>query len=140
MSTTGGRRKSAREATNERAATRDTLPAIGLMVALQSSLLLLDPDGRASPRNILWSLLPLAPALWLVWTQLRGLRRADEFQRILQLEAMAIGFATMIMVSMTGGLLDGAGIGNTRQSLQATFIAGTLTWVAALVVKLRRAG
>jgi hypothetical protein len=40
---------------------------------------------------------------------------------------------------MTGGLLDAAGIGSSRQSLQVTFIAGTIAWVAALAVKTSRA-
>ena len=79
------------------------------------------------------------PALWLVWAQLRSLRRADEYQRIAQLEAMAVGFATMIVLALVGGLLDAAGIGDPRQSLQITFIGGTLAWIAAGAVKARAA-
>jgi hypothetical protein len=101
--------------------------------------MMLDPDGRASAWNLVWSLLPLGPALWLVWAQLRSLRRADEYQRMVQLEAMAIGFATVIVLSMAGGPLDAAGIGDPAQSLQVTFIAGTLSWIAVLAVKTRQA-
>ena len=70
---------------------------------------------------------------------MRSLRRADEYQRMLQLEAMAIGFGVVIVVAMVGGLLDGAGVGDARQALQITFIAGILSWVVALVVLMRRA-
>lgn len=122
----------------DRAALRDVLPGIVFLVVLQGSLIMLDPDGRASASNLVWSLLPILPAVWLVTLQLRGLRRADEYQRVVQLEAMAIGFGAMIMLSFAGGLLDGAGIGSARQSLQVTFIAGTLAWIGALAIKSAR--
>lgn len=106
---------------------------------MQASLVLLDPDGGANGWNLVWSLLPLLPAGWLVWAQLRSLRRADEYQRIVQLEAMAIGFGTVIVLSLAGGLLDAAGIGDSRQSLQVTFILGILSWIGALAVNTWRA-
>jgi hypothetical protein len=46
------------------------------------------------------------------------------YQRKVQLEAMASGFGAMAMLALAGGLLDAAGIGDPRQSLQVTFIAG----------------
>jgi hypothetical protein len=128
-------RKSGSDVARYRAAVRDTMPALVTLVVVQGSLVLLDPDGGASGWNLLWSVLPLVPALRLVWAQLRSLRRADEYQRIVQLEAMAIGFGTVIVLSLAGGLLDGAGIGDPRQSLQVTFILGILAWIAALAIK-----
>jgi len=128
-------RKSGSDVARYRAAVRDTMPALVTLVVVQGSLVLLDPDGGASGWNLSWSVPPLVPALWLVWAQLRSLRRADEYQRIVQLEAMAIGFGTVIVLSLAGGLLDGAGIGDPRQSLQVTFILGILAWIAALAIK-----
>lgn len=122
----------------DRAALRDVLPGVVVLVAAHGSLLVLDPDAGASAWNLTWSLLPVVPALWLVWAQLRSLRRADEYQRVMQLEAMAIGFAAVLVLSLVGGLLDAAGVGSARQSLQVTFIGGTLTWVTALTINLRR--
>ncbi len=139
MTNSGRDRKSISDVARDRAAVRDVVPGVAALVALQVSLIMLDPDGRASAWNLVWCLLPVVPAAWLVWSQLRGLRRADEFQRVLQLEAMAIGFATMMLLSFAGGLLDAAGIGSARQSLQVTFIAGTVAWVAALTIKTLRA-
>jgi hypothetical protein len=72
-----------------------------------------------------------------MWTQLRSVRRADEYQRVILLEAMSIGFAFVLILSLAGGLLDAAGLGDPAQSLQITFIAGVLAWVGALAVKLR---
>ena len=132
-------RKSSSDVARDRAAARDILPAVTLLVAVQASLVIVDPDAGASAWNLAWSLLPIAPALWLVRAQLRSLRRADEYQRVVQLEAMAVGFATVIVLALVGGLLDAAGIGDPRQSLQITFIAGTLAWVGAGAVKARAA-
>lgn len=122
----------------DHAGRRDVLPGVVLLLAVQASLIALDPDGRASASNLAWSLLPAIPAIWLVWSQLRSRRRADERQRIMQLEAMAVGFGAVIFLSFAGGLLDAAGIGSARQSLQVTFIVGTLAWVLALVIGARR--
>ena len=105
---------------------------MAVLVVVQGSLLILDPDGGASAWSLVWCLLPMVPATWLVWAQLRSLRRADEYQRTLQLQAMSIGFAAVILLALLGGLLDAAGIGNAAQSLQITFIAGVLTWIGAL--------
>lgn len=131
-------RLSASDLTRQRALLRDTVPAVVLLVVVQGSLLLLDPDGGASAWNLVWSLLPLVPVVWLVWAQIRSLRRADEYQRIVQLESMAIGFGVVVVLALTGGLLDAAGIGDPRQSLQVTFIAGILAWILSLAIKTGR--
>lgn len=104
---------------------------------LQGSLIALDPDGRASLGRLVWSLSPIVPALWLAWAQLRILRRADDYQRVLHLEAMAFGFGVVIAASFVGSLLDAACVGSAGQSLQVTFQAGLLAWLAALARKLQ---
>ena len=132
-------RSSLSDVARHRAATWDVVPGVVALVAVQASLLMVDPDGRASAGNLLWSLLPIAPAVWLVVSQVRSLRRADERQRIDQLEALAVGFAVAIVVSFAGGLADAAGIGSPRQSLQLSFILPVVAWIAALAVKSARA-
>ena len=138
MFTTNQERRSASDLSRDRALLRDIAPGLVALVVTQAGLLILDPDGNASAWNVVWSLLPMVPALWLVWAQVRGLRRADEYQRVMQLEAMAIGFGAVTMLALLGGLLDGAGIGDPRQSLQITFIVGILVWIGALAVKTSR--
>jgi len=132
-------RSSASDQARTRAATRDVLPGVVALVAIQVSLLMVDPDGRASVGNLLWSLLPIAPAIWLVVTQVLGLRRADELQRIGQLEALAVGFGVAVLVAFAGGLADAAGIGSTRQSLQLAFILPVVAWIGTLAFKAARA-
>lgn len=74
---------------------------------------------------------------WLAWVQLRSLREAAEFQRVVQRECLATGFGAMAIVGLGAGLLDGAGIGDPRQSLQLTLGIGILFWVLALVWRSR---
>ena len=137
MTKTADDRKSASDKARERAALRDAVPAFVTLLVFQGSLILLNPHGDPSGWYLLWSFSPLVPALWLMWTQLRSLRRADEYQRVVQLEAMAIGFGAVLLLSFTGGLLDAAGMGNPAQSLQVTFIGGVLVWVGALALTTR---
>ncbi|MCU1429006.1 MAG: hypothetical protein JWL83_3006 [Actinomycetia bacterium] len=132
-------RRSTSDVARDRAAVRDTLPAVVLLFVTQGSLILLNPDGGASAWNLVWSLLPLAPALWLVWAQVKALRRSDEYQHIVQLEAMAIGFGAVVVLALAGGLFDAAGIGQPKQYLQITFIGGIVVWVVALAFKTTRA-
>jgi hypothetical protein len=138
VSATDKRRASTSDSARTRAATRDTLPALILLLVTQGSLIVINPDGTASAWNVVWSLLPLIPALWLAWGQVRILRRADEYERSVQLEAMATGFGAAILLAMAGGVLDAAGIGSTRQSLQLVFIGGVLAWTITLAVKTSR--
>jgi len=137
MSKTADDRQSASDKARERAALRDAVPAFATLLVFQGSLILWNPQGEPSGWYLLWSFSPLVPALWLMWTQLRSLRRADEYQRVVQLEAMAIGFGAVLLLSFTGGLLDAAGMGNPAQSLQVTFIGGVLVWVGALALTTR---
>jgi hypothetical protein len=121
-----------------RATVRDVLPGVIGIVALQGSLVIVNPDGRASGWLLAWSLSPIVPALWLVFAQVRDFRRADELQRIFQLQAMAVAFAVTIVLALLGGLLDAARVGSARQSLQLVFIVGVLTWIAAMAILPRR--
>jgi hypothetical protein len=132
-------RRSSSDVARDRAAVRDLMPGLVALLVAQGSLVIVDPHGKVGGWVLAWSLAPLVAASWLVWSQLRSLRRGDEYQRKVQLEAMAIGFGVVIMLALAGGLLDAAGIGDPRQSLQVTFIAGVVTWIAALTIRTLRA-
>ena len=85
--TTEATRTSASDIRRNQALMRDTIPCVVLLVVTQGSLILLDPDGGASAANLLWSLLPLVPAAWLVWAQVRSIRRADDPYAVARAEA-----------------------------------------------------
>jgi peptidoglycan/LPS O-acetylase OafA/YrhL len=133
-------RKSSSDVARNRAAIRDMAAAMVTLIVLNGSLVVLDPHGEVTGWYVAWSLSPVIPFLWLMWAQLKSLRRADEYQRIIQLEAMAIGFGTVLLLSMVAGLLEGARMGDPRQSLQIITIGGFLVWGGALAVLTRRSG
>jgi len=121
-----------------RAGLRDSLPGGAMVLAAFSIMILVDPDGL-SALNLLWAGLQIGAVVWFVWVHWRSLRRADEYQRLVRLEALAIGFATVMVLSFGAGILDALGVGNPRQSLQVASGAGFLAWVVAYAVKTRRA-
>lgn len=130
-------RRSTSDVARDRAAVADLLPALVVLLVTQGSLVLLDPDGSGGGWATAWAMSPMVPAIWLVWAQVRALGRADEYQRTLQLEALAVGFGATLLLALIGNLLVGAGVGSAAASLQATFTGGTLAWLGALAVKLR---
>jgi hypothetical protein len=131
-------RKSTWEQRQDRATVRDAVPAVVALVVTEAIAAFTDLDAGSNPWHVLVAVLPLLAFVWLVWVQLRTLRRCDEYQRTLHLEAMSIGFAVAMLVAMAGATLGAADIGSDRQFLQLTFIAGILSWVGALAVRLRR--
>jgi hypothetical protein len=133
-----GERKSMLERRQDRAAVRDAVPAVVALVLSEGIVASLDLDASSNRWHLVIALSPLLAGVWLAWVQLRTLRRCDEYQRTVHLEAMSVGFGVAMLVAMAGGLLDGADVGSTAQSLQLTFIAGVLSWVAALAIRLRR--
>ncbi len=66
-------------------------------------------DG-SSPWRFLWALLPVIPALWTVRAVLRHLGRVDDFQRLLLLQGLAVGFGIAMIASVTVGFLGIAGL------------------------------
>ncbi len=122
--------KSQSDRRRNRAEMRDSLPAFALTVAAVGIMILVDPEGLSSG-NVIWAAVQIAVVLWMVWVQARSLTRADEYQRVVRLEALAIGFATVMVMLVAAGVLEALGIGNPRQSLQATTMAGALAWMVA---------
>lgn len=117
----------------------DSVPAVVLSLAAFTIMLVADPDGLA-PLNVLWASLWAASALWFVLVQVRSLGRADEYHRVVRLEALAIGFAAVMVSFIVAGVLNALGIGERRQFFEVAPMVGFLVWVAAHGVKMRRAG
>jgi hypothetical protein len=113
---------------------RDFIPSIlGYVVVLAVSLSL---AGEAVDSTGEWVLvmLPVVPALWAVRAVVRQLRRLDEYQRMLQLEAMAVGFGVAMVAAITVGFVGVAG----SATLAAGWIiygAGMLAWLVVVRVR-----
>jgi nicotinamide riboside transporter PnuC len=52
------------------------------------------------------SFAPLFAFGWFVWVAQQAVKRADELQRLIQLQALAMAFSTAMIVLMTLGLLE----------------------------------
>jgi hypothetical protein len=83
-------------------------------------------DG-SSPWRFLWALLPVVPAAWMVRAVLRHVRRVDEYQKLLQLESPAAGFAVAMLAAITPGFLALAGFRPTGGPW-IVYSAGMLGW------------
>lgn len=131
-------RKSASDVIRERAAFRELAPGLVALLITEGTLLIADPEATSSGWHLAWSLSPLLAIAMLAWGQTRVLRRADERERLQQLTAMAIGFGVFAVLLAAAGVLQSADIGNAVQQTQVVFIAGIVTWVAALGILARR--
>lgn len=80
------------------------------VIVLTASVLTLRsyPDPDAAWR-IPVALLPVIPAIVLILVFVRHLRRMDELQRSIQLEALAIGFGGTAVLTFGYGFLQGVG-------------------------------
>ncbi len=139
MPTRDENRPSHSDSARNRAAGRDLVPPLALLLLTQGSLIALDPKHDTTMWVVAWSLSPIIALVWMAVAQVRILKRADEYQRIVQLESLAIGFGATILLAAAGGVLDAARIGTTRQSLQVVFIGGVTAWTLALAIKTSRA-
>lgn len=105
---------------------------LGYAVVLTAVLLWGDLEGT-SPWRFLWSALPVLPTLLVVRAVVRHVRRIDDFQRLLLLEGLAVGFALAMIASLTVGFLGIAGLA-LPQAGWIIYGVGMLGWgVTALV-------
>ena len=67
---------------------------------------LLELEGLSTAIRVALALLPLPAFLWFLWTFITGVREADELERRIQLEALAVAFPLTLVLIMTLGLLQ----------------------------------
>ena len=124
------RRHSDGDRARSRAYAREFAPAMGAYaVVLVAVVVLGDLDGD-SPWRFAWALLPLLPVLAVVRAVVRALRRSDEYAQLVQLRALAAGFAVAMLACVALGLLGAAGLVVPAAPWTA-FGAGMLTWGVA---------
>src|SRR4051794_25006360 len=61
-------------------------------------------DGD-SPWRFVWALAPVLPAAWVARAVFRQVQRADEYQRLLLIRSLAVGFAVAMLAAITLGFL-----------------------------------
>ena len=132
-------RNSTSDIARRRAASRELLPGLALLIASEASLLALTPDASANALHLAWALSPLLGIGLLVWAQIRILRRSDERERAVELSAMAVAFGVVVAALAVAGVLQAAQIGDARQQLQITTGLGISAWIIASLLLRRRA-
>ena len=105
-------------------------------VMLIGSIQLLTHMVVARPWRDLIALSPMLPAAATAWVVLRELRRMDELQRRIQLEALGFSFAGTAILTFSYGFLEG--LGYPRLSMFTVWPILAALWIVGLVLARRR--
>ncbi|HEY4128412.1 MAG TPA: hypothetical protein VGN70_10225 [Gammaproteobacteria bacterium] len=89
------------------------------------------------PERVLLALLPALPIAWMVWAVIRYLSRADELQRRVNIEALAIAAGTTAFLSLTYGFLEDLA-GFPHVPLWWVFMVIDLVWAGSACILWRR--
>jgi len=116
---------------------REFWPSIIGYVAVLTAVLIWGGLDGDSPSRFLWALLPVVPALWTVRAVLRHVRRIDDYQQLLLLHGLAVGFAIAMIASLTVGFLGIAGL-PMQGGGWVIYSAGMLGWLVAGLLARRR--
>ena len=82
------------------------LSAMLLLLLFFGARLLLEVPNLPTALRVAIALVPLPAFIWLLWSFIREVREADELERRIQLEALAIAFPLTMVLVMTLGLLQ----------------------------------
>ncbi len=120
---------------------REFFPGILLYVVAVFATGALVGDDPSIPRRLLL-LIPLLPALWSARAIVRSLGRADEFERLVQLESMAIGFGFAMVGAITIGSLGMHAEPNRFNQMSPWIIysVGMVAWGITVAIRTRRNG
>ena len=110
------------------------LVVYGLM--LVGSIQILTHSRLASPWRDLLALSPMLPAAAIIWIVVRELRRMDELERRIQLEAFGLSFAGTAVVTFSYGFLEGLGYPRLSMFTVWPLLAGL--WLIGLLLARRR--
>lgn len=107
---------------------------MGLAALMLGSQPATSPGGRT-----LWVSISVLFVLAIVLVLYRAFRRADEYQRRIQLESMAVAFGAVLVALQIAGLLAASGVGDLRQSFQLIIVGGIVVWQGVADLRTRLA-
>jgi hypothetical protein len=120
-----------------RAFQRDFWPGMGAYLLILLVVMIFGDLDGPSPWRYAWALLPVLPAAWIVRAVIRHVRRIDDYQRVLLLQAVAVGFAVAMIAAVTIGFLGVAGLSGPLAGW-VVYGAGMLGWLVAGAVVQKR--
>lgn len=116
--------------------------AIIVAVLFALSLLLgstpIEINAAIGIRDIAWVALSVIAFITLLWSMCVSYRQADERQRLIQLQATSISFATVMLGIFVAQLLDAIAVVTLKPSSQIVFMGGIILWLILLRVLERR--
>lgn len=113
-----------------------SLAFLAYVITLIISLKFLGSGHENQILRTLVSLSPMLPAIAACWVILRQLRRSDELQRIIQLEALAIAFGGTSIITCGYGFLENVDYPHVSMFAVWPIMAGL--WVLAQLYATRR--
>jgi hypothetical protein len=132
-----GRRRSEGDRAKARAYNREFWPGMAAyMLVLAAVIIWGGLDGHSLWRFV-WALAPVLPAAWTVRVVFRHVRRVDEYQRLLLLQSLAVGFAVAMLSAITLGFLGIAGL-PLAYAPWIIYGAGMLGWALTAICAGRR--
>lgn len=115
---------------------RNMIPAFLSMLAyavtLMVSLRLLAGGIDSNVAAVAITLAPMVPAMILCWSIIGVIRRLDELQRRLQLEAFALAFAGTALVTFSYGFLENIGFPKLSAFVVWPIMCGL--WIAGVLL------
>jgi len=105
-------------------------------VLLVGSIELLTHLAIPAPWRDLVALSPMLAGVAMPWVVLRELRRMDELQMRIQLEALGFSFAGTALLTFSYGFLEG--LGYPRLSMFAVWPVMAVLWIVGLLLARRR--
>ena len=106
------------------------------IVLLVISILTLQHGMPPGPWRTAIAIMPMLPAVGICWAVSGNLRRIDEMQRLVQLEALALSFMGTAFITFTYGFLENAGF--PRMSMFVVWPLMGALWIIARVACARR--
>ena len=107
-------------------------------IVLIISILILN----SAPKEAIWrpvvALLPMLPAVFVIIAVVRELKRIDELQQRIQLEALAIAFMGTAFLTFSYGFLENVGFPHI--SWFAVWPIMAVLWLMGLAISRRRYG
>lgn len=137
LDSAAARGRSAGDTARARAYYRDFLPGIGAYLVVLAAVLAWGHLDGTSPARWLWTLAPVVPAAWIVRAVVRHLGRVDDYQRLLLLQSLGVGFAVAMLSAITVGFLGIAGLPMMAAGW-VIYAAGMGAWLVAAAITRHR--
>jgi len=115
----------------------EVVVAMVIYMALMAAVVPILKDQPPLPERLFLAILPVLPVTWVIWAVIKYLIRADELQRRVHIEALAIAAGITAFLSLSYGFLEDMA-GFPHIPLWWVFMVIDLVWAGAGCILWRR--